>query len=123
MSVGFIGLGVMGQPMALNLARSDTPLVVWNRSPERTQPLLDLGADVVETPKEVFDNASTVILMLANSDVMDQILGRGTPHFAELVADHTIVHMGTTPTWQRSNFFSGPCAIKQSRAGRSPKRC
>lgn len=103
MSVGFIGLGVMGQPMALNLARSDTPLVVWNRSPERTQPLRDLGADVVETPKEVFDNASTVILMLANSDVMDQILGRGTPHFAELVADHTIVHMGTTsPEYSRS---------------------
>lgn len=31
--LGFIGLGVMGRPMALNLARAGTDLVVWNRSP------------------------------------------------------------------------------------------
>jgi 3-hydroxyisobutyrate dehydrogenase len=35
MDLGFIGLGVMGQPMARNLARAGTPLVVWSRSPER----------------------------------------------------------------------------------------
>lgn len=33
MDIGFIGLGVMGTPMALNLARAGTPLVVWSRSP------------------------------------------------------------------------------------------
>lgn len=34
--IGFIGLGVMGQPMALNLARAGTKLVVWNRSTENS---------------------------------------------------------------------------------------
>jgi len=41
---GFIGLGVMGQPMALNLARAGTPLVVWNRSGEKAEPLVAAGA-------------------------------------------------------------------------------
>ena len=39
MDIGFIGLGVMGQPMALNLARAGTGLIVWNRSPSRCIPL------------------------------------------------------------------------------------
>ncbi|MFB7509965.1 NAD(P)-binding domain-containing protein, partial [Streptomyces broussonetiae] len=38
MNVGFIGLGVMGRPMALRLASAGTPLVVWNRTPQRTAP-------------------------------------------------------------------------------------
>ena len=39
MDMGFIGLGVMGQPMALNLVRAGTKLTVWNRSADRTGPL------------------------------------------------------------------------------------
>ncbi|HEY0526736.1 MAG TPA: NAD(P)-binding domain-containing protein, partial [Stellaceae bacterium] len=39
MDVGFIGLGVMGQPMALNLARAGTKLVVWNRTAEKSETL------------------------------------------------------------------------------------
>ena len=35
MTIGFIGLGVMGQPMALNLVRAGHPVMVWNRSAER----------------------------------------------------------------------------------------
>ncbi len=38
-TIGFIGLGTMGTPMALNLARAGTPLLVWNRTKERTAPL------------------------------------------------------------------------------------
>lgn len=40
MTVGFLGLGTMGQPMALNLANAGTPLLVWNRTPD-AQPALD----------------------------------------------------------------------------------
>ena len=96
MEVGFVGLGIMGQPMALNLARSGRPLVVWNRSPHRTEPLRDAGARVVATPAEVFAAAEVVILMLAHQDAIDAVLDRRTDHFAELVAGRTIVHMGTT---------------------------
>jgi 3-hydroxyisobutyrate dehydrogenase len=93
---GFIGLGIMGQPMALNLARHGTPLVVWNRTAARCEPLREAGASVAASPAEVFQRAGTVILMLADDAATDAVLGRGTPRFAEQAAGRTIVHMGTT---------------------------
>jgi len=103
MEIGFIGLGVMGQPMALNLARAGTPLIVWNRSPERCVPLRENGARVAAAPDEVFAAARIVILMLAHGDAMDAALARGTPAFAGNVAGRTIVHMGTTsPEYSRA---------------------
>ncbi len=96
MVTGFIGLGVMGQAMALNLARSGTELVVWNRSAAKADPLRMAGAIVATTPAEVFAQAGIVILMLANGDVIDAVLERGMPAFGSNVVDHTIVHMGTT---------------------------
>lgn len=94
--VGFVGLGVMGQPMALSLARAGTPLVVWNRTPGRCEPLRAAGAEVAASPAEVFDQAGTVILMLADEAAIDTVLGRGTPDFSARVAGRTVVHMGTT---------------------------
>nr|WP_225448182.1 NAD(P)-dependent oxidoreductase [Streptacidiphilus sp. P02-A3a] len=101
--VGFLGLGVMGQPMALNLARAGTPLVVWNRTPARSEPLRAAGALVAAEPAEVFRLAEVVVLMLADGDAMDAALGRGTPDFAANVAGRTVVHMGTTaPEYSRA---------------------
>jgi 3-hydroxyisobutyrate dehydrogenase len=94
--VGFVGLGVMGLPMALNLARAGTRLVVWNRTPARCELLRAAGAEVAASPAEVFDRSGTVILMLADETAVDAVLGRGTPDFAERVEGHTVVHMGTT---------------------------
>lgn len=94
--VGFVGLGVMGQPMALNLARAGTPLVVWNRTRDRCDPLRAAGAEIAESPAEVFERAETVILMLADETALDTVLGPGTPDFAARVAGRTVVHMGTT---------------------------
>jgi 3-hydroxyisobutyrate dehydrogenase len=96
MDVGFIGLGVMGQPMALNLARSGTALIVWNRSADKSEPLRAAGARVAASPAEVFGQAGVVILMLADGAAIDSVLGRGTRKFPLNVAQHTIVHMGTT---------------------------
>ena len=96
MAIGFIGLGVMGQPMALNLVRAGTDLVVWNRSPEGSAPLRALGVPVADTPADVFRRARVVILMLFNEEASDSVLGRGTPGFSEMVAGHTIVNMGST---------------------------
>ncbi|MFF7145066.1 NAD(P)-dependent oxidoreductase [Streptomyces nodosus] len=96
MKVGFIGLGVMGQPMALRLARAGTPLVVWNRTAARTDPLRSAGAEVAADPAEVFARADVVILMLADDVATDSVLGRGTPEGAARLAGRVIVHMGTT---------------------------
>jgi 3-hydroxyisobutyrate dehydrogenase len=101
-SVGFLGLGVMGHPMALNLARAGQPLVVWNRSPARTEALQAAGAVVATSVDALFEQAQTVILMLANERVIDAVLGRGTPAFAARIKGHTLVPMGTTsPAYSR----------------------
>lgn len=101
-ALGFIGLGVMGQPMALNLARAGVPLVVWNRSAARSEPLRAAGVAVARSPAELFGRARVVILMLAHEAAIDAVLGRGGPDFAAQVAGHTIVHMGTTsPDYSR----------------------
>lgn len=96
MDTGFIGLGNMGEPMALNLARAGRELIVWNRTAARSEPLRAAGARVAGSAAEVFREADIVILMLATSDAIDAVLGRGTPEFGANVARHTIVHMGTT---------------------------
>jgi 3-hydroxyisobutyrate dehydrogenase len=95
-NVGFIGLGVMGEPMALSLARAGIPVVVWNRTAAKSQPLRAAGAKVAGTPADVFRQAPVVILMLAGSEAIDSVLGRGTPGFDASVAERTVVHMGTT---------------------------
>ncbi|MFI7037287.1 NAD(P)-dependent oxidoreductase [Microbispora rosea] len=96
MDVGFVGLGIMGQPMALNLVRAGTPLVVWNRTAARSEPLRAAGAEVAGSAAEVFRRARVVILMLADEAAIDAVLERGTPAFARNVADRVVVHMGTT---------------------------
>jgi 3-hydroxyisobutyrate dehydrogenase len=88
--------------MALNLASAGTPLVVWNRSAGKCTPLRAAGARVATSPAEVFAQADVVILMLADGAAIDSVLGRGSPDFAATVAQHTIVHMGTTsPAYSR----------------------
>ena len=100
--VGFIGLGYMGEPMALNLVKAGTRLLVWNRSPAKCGILAEAGAAVAKDPAEVFARCETVILMLIDGAAIDFVLGRGTPDFGANVAQHTIVQMGTTsPDYSR----------------------
>ncbi|MFI9250209.1 NAD(P)-dependent oxidoreductase [Streptomyces sp. NPDC053069] len=94
--VGFIGLGVMGRPMAQRLVSAGTPLVVWNRTPGRTAALRAAGASVAADADEVFARSDVVLLMLADEAAVDAVLGRGTRVFAARVAGRTVVHMGTT---------------------------
>ena len=100
--VGFVGLGVMGQPMALNLLRAGTGLVVWNRTSARTGPLRAEGAAVVGSVPEVFARARVVLLMMIDEAATDAVLGRGTPGFGPLVRDHLLVSLASVaPTWSR----------------------
>lgn len=95
-SVGFIGLGVMGTPMALNLLKAGTPLLVWNRTPEKLAAVTAAGAQVAPDAATVFTKSDVIILMLTNDTAIDAVLMRGTPQFAQHVTGRTIVHMGTT---------------------------
>ncbi|HEV7163804.1 MAG TPA: NAD(P)-dependent oxidoreductase [Gammaproteobacteria bacterium] len=94
--VGFIGLGTMGEAMALTLVKAGTRLLVWNRTPARAEILASAGADVARDATDVFAHSATVFLMLADGEAIDTVLDRGGTSFAARVTGHTIVHMGTT---------------------------
>ncbi|MDE1993665.1 MAG: NAD(P)-dependent oxidoreductase [Rhizobiaceae bacterium] len=95
--IGFIGLGSMGEPMALNLIKAGTQLVVWNRSPEKSAILAEAGAAVGKDVADVFTRCSIVILMLADDATMDMLLGRLDGSFENRVKGHTLINMATVP--------------------------
>lgn len=102
-SIGFIGLGLMGEPMARNLLRAGTPLVVWNRTRSKCKLLEDVGATVVENAAEVFARCEIVILMLLDGTVVDGVLERNSSAFLERVQGHTLINMGTmTPDYSKA---------------------
>jgi len=94
--VGFIGLGAMGEPMALNLLKAGRPLLVWNRSPSKCAVLADAGAAVAKDAAEVFVRCEVVILMLVDGAAMDSVLARGDRAFADRVEGRTLINMATT---------------------------
>jgi 3-hydroxyisobutyrate dehydrogenase len=97
-TVGFIGLGIMGVPMATNLVRAGFDVVVWARSAAAVEGMIAEGARDADDVAGVFSAAETVILMLRDEPAVDAVLARGTDAFAGLVAGRTVVQMGTFTT-------------------------
>jgi 2-hydroxy-3-oxopropionate reductase len=74
--IGFIGLGIMGRPMAENLLRAGHHLIVLDRNPAPTAELVSLGAEGAATPAAVAGRAEVVITMLPDTpDVEEVALG------------------------------------------------
>jgi 2-hydroxy-3-oxopropionate reductase len=101
MKVGFIGLGAMGRPMALNLVKGGHELAVWARRPEAAQPLVDAGAQRSASPAEVAQHSEAVFVMVtAGHDVEQVTLGEaGIIHGAApgtVVIDCSTIAASTT---------------------------
>jgi 3-hydroxyisobutyrate dehydrogenase len=78
LKIGFIGLGIMGLPMAKNLIKAGFSLVVHNRSMKPVEELVSLGAEGANSGREVAQRSDVVITMLPDSpDVREVILGGG----------------------------------------------
>ena len=76
MNVGFIGLGLMGRPMALHLENAGHTLHLWARRPESLEPFATANARVHAIPAQVAENADVVITMVADApDVESVCLG------------------------------------------------
>lgn len=92
----------MGEPMARNLARSGINVVAWNRTAAKARTIAEMGAEVPIHITDVFDRCRTIFLMLADSNAVDDVLGRESTDFEMRVSGRTIVHMGTTsPEYSR----------------------
>jgi 2-hydroxy-3-oxopropionate reductase len=76
MRIGFIGLGVMGKPMAKNLVKAGYNLVVRNLTEGPVNELVSLGAEKANSPREIASQCEVVLTMLPNSpEVKEVVLG------------------------------------------------
>jgi 3-hydroxyisobutyrate dehydrogenase-like beta-hydroxyacid dehydrogenase len=72
--IAFLGLGMMGAPMATRLLEAGNEVTVWNRSPERTEPLAHQGAEVSGSAAQAVVGAEFIITMLATPQALDEVL-------------------------------------------------
>ncbi|CAN5631712.1 MAG: 2-hydroxy-3-oxopropionate reductase [Rubrobacteraceae bacterium] len=72
--IGFVGLGIMGGPMAKNLMEADYELVLYNRTKEKAEEIAGDGATVADSPREVAENSDIIITMLPDSPQVEVIL-------------------------------------------------
>ena len=73
MKIGFIGLGLMGRPMAINVARGGHTLHLWARRAASLAPLAEFGAQVHASPAEVAKHADLVVTMVADAPDVEQV--------------------------------------------------
>jgi 3-hydroxyisobutyrate dehydrogenase len=84
MRVGFIGLGLMGNPMAKNILKAGFQLTVYNRTGSKTEELKGLGARAASSPRELAEISDVVITMVtAAKDVEDVLFGKEGVIFSE----------------------------------------
>jgi 3-hydroxyisobutyrate dehydrogenase len=74
LTVAVLGTGIMGAPMARNLAKAGFDVRVWNRTSDKAEPLAADGAIVCASPREAADGADVVITMLADDDAVASVV-------------------------------------------------
>lgn len=96
-TIGFIGTGIMGTPMAGRLARERHRVRVWNRTRHKADSLKALGAEIVESPGEAASASDIVIIMLSSGPVCDEILFGDDGLLSAMQRDATLVVMSSIP--------------------------
>lgn len=100
-TVGFIGLGLLGTPIARRLLQAGHPLVVWNRTGPKMAPLIEEGAHGAASPADVMRRSGIVFVCVHDADSVEEVVfgsngiadtaGPGT-----FVVDHSSIHPGRT---------------------------
>jgi 3-hydroxyisobutyrate dehydrogenase-like beta-hydroxyacid dehydrogenase len=73
-ALGLIGLGLMGRPIVANLLKAGFAVTVWNRTPSRMQPLVDLGASAAKSPLEAASASDVLITIVSDPPALEQVL-------------------------------------------------
>ncbi|WP_420420077.1 NAD(P)-dependent oxidoreductase [Pacificispira sp.] len=101
MRIGFVGTGIMGAPMARNLARGGFAVTAWNRSRAKSDALRDSGISVAETAAQAADGADLVIVMLSDGPTCDHVLNdqgdHGAPVLPAMASGSRLVVMSSIP--------------------------
>jgi len=97
-NVGLIGLGLMGQPIGMNLLKAGFPLTVWNRTTSRANELVAMGAKLAVSPKEVAAASDVLITIVSDPPALESVLwgdGKDSGALAALKSGSTYVDSST----------------------------
>ncbi|MEO1339960.1 MAG: NAD(P)-dependent oxidoreductase [Cyanobacteria bacterium J06635_13] len=128
MKIGFLGTGLMGQPMALKLLQGNYSVIAHNRTKSKLQPIAEVGGAIADSALEVIQQADCIILMLTNAEAIEAAILSESAQ--SLLSNRTIIQMGTiAPTESKSicdrveaaggKYFEAPVlgSIPQVKAG------
>ena len=111
--IGFLGLGTMGSAMAANLLKAGFPLIVWNRTAAKMEPLLRLGAKAGKSPAHAASEADVVITMVSRPQDVEHIILDADGALEGLHAGSVLVDMSTvSPATSRK--LAGAVATKRA---------
>lgn len=96
-AIGFMGLGIMGSPMAANLLKAGFAVQVYNRTAARAEPLVAQGATVAASPRELAAAVEVLILMVTGPEAIQDLLWGREGAFRELGPGKTLINMSTVP--------------------------
>ena len=100
--VGFIGLGLMGRPMAANLLKAGYELTVWNRTASRADTLVAQGANRAATPRDVAAASEVLFTIVSDPPALESVLWGETGVFAGLRRGSVLVESSTvTPELEK----------------------
>ncbi len=111
--IGFLGLGTMGAPMASNIAKAGFPLLVWNRTESKMEPLLRLGAKPGKSPAHVAAEADIIITMVSQPSDVEQVV-LGPDGVAEGIKRGAVLIDMSTISPATSRTLAGAMASKQA---------
>lgn len=127
--IGIIGMGTMGAPMAVHLAKAGFAVCVYNRTAQKCQRAADAGAHVAETIAQLVSNADAVVTMVADDEAVRQVItGNGgvleSGRAGLIVIDSTTVHpdtsrqMAETLAAKQITFLDAPVTGSRNEAER-----
>ena len=95
--IGFMGLGIMGYAMAVNIARAGYPLSVYNRTMRNLGELAALGVETAPTAKSLADRSDVVISMVTGPEAIENLLWGEDGAARGFNRDKTFINMSTVP--------------------------
>lgn len=110
-TVGFIGLGLMGKPMAHNVLRAGFPLVVWNRTRVKAEDLVRAGAKLAASPRETAAQADVLITIVSDPPALEEVLWGAQGALDGLRAGSLLIDSSTVSP-EMARRLAGGCAAR-----------
>ena len=106
MRIGFIGLGIMGRPMALNLVKAGFSLVVYNRTVAKCGPLVGAGASQARSPRDAAERSDVIVTIVSDTPDVRSVLFDDEGVWPGLRPGHTVIDMSTISPSATKEFAS-----------------